>query len=76
MLSSFIATLIRATRDELIAAGESLENATELADGSGFLASLGVYHEMHCLVRSRFPPKVEAHDRDPPLLTADEFRDV
>lgn len=54
MLSSSIATLIRATRDELIAAGESLENATELADDSGFLASLGVYHEMHCLVRSHF----------------------
>ena len=38
----------------MIAAGESLENATELADGSGFLAALGVYHEMHCLVRSVF----------------------
>ena len=51
MLIASIATLIRATRDELIAAGESFEDATKLADGSGYLAALGVYHEMHCLVR-------------------------
>lgn len=35
---------------EMISANESLDDATELAEG-GFLASLGVYHEMHCLVR-------------------------
>lgn len=59
MLNASIATLIRATRDELIAAGESAEDAATLADGSGYLAALGVYHEMHCLVRSYFLLKME-----------------
>ena len=63
MLNTSIATLIRATRDELIAAGESVEDATTLADGSGYLAALGVYHEMHCLVRSYFLLKRETENR-------------
>ena len=63
MLNTSLATLIRATRDELIAAGESFEDATKLADGSGYLAALGVYHEMHCLVRSYFLLKRETDNR-------------
>ena len=76
MLIASIATLIRATRDELIAAGESFEDATKLADGSGFLAALGVYHEMHCLVRSYVLLRMETDNRDPPILTADEYREI
>lgn len=30
-------------------AGESRENLAELVDG-GYLATLGVYHELHCVV--------------------------
>ena len=46
-----------------MAAGESLEDATKLADGSGYLAALGVYHEMHCLVRSVYSRKYEQRTR-------------
>ena len=34
----------------MVVAGESVEDATELAAGEGYLAALGVYHEIHCLV--------------------------
>ncbi|KAI6784067.1 uncharacterized protein J7T54_004613 [Emericellopsis cladophorae] len=42
-----------ATRDELEKAGESFENIAEL-EGGGYPASLGVYHELHCLRQLRF----------------------
>ncbi|KAI1134911.1 hypothetical protein F5Y05DRAFT_416809 [Hypoxylon sp. FL0543] len=38
---------------ELNRAGESVENAAELTEG-GFLAAIGVYHELHCLRQLRF----------------------
>ncbi|KAH8896285.1 hypothetical protein GQ53DRAFT_819403 [Thozetella sp. PMI_491] len=44
----------RASREELLKAGEDLHNAVELADG-GYIAVLGVYHELHCLVSSPRP---------------------
>ncbi|KAK3389690.1 hypothetical protein B0H63DRAFT_103082 [Podospora didyma] len=41
-----------ATYEEMSKAGESFENATKVADG-GYLAALGVYHELHCIRRLR-----------------------
>ena len=41
--------MIRASYEELAQAGESPSTAIELLDG-GYLASLGVYHDLHCLV--------------------------
>ncbi|KAK7955146.1 hypothetical protein PG988_015840 [Apiospora saccharicola] len=37
-----------ATVEELERAGESLQNVTHLT-GGGYLASIGVYHELHCV---------------------------
>lgn len=34
----------------MVAANESVDDAVELAEGGAYLASLGVYHELHCLV--------------------------
>ncbi|KFG84756.1 hypothetical protein MANI_110212 [Metarhizium anisopliae] len=42
-----------ATRDELERAGESMANLAEL-EGGGYPASLGVYHELHCVRQMRF----------------------
>ncbi|KAI6091918.1 hypothetical protein F4821DRAFT_280217 [Hypoxylon rubiginosum] len=41
-----------ATREELIKSEESLENGARLTSG-GYLATLGVYHELHCLRQFR-----------------------
>lgn len=38
-----------ASREELLKAGESPENGAKLP-GGGYLAMIGVYHELHCLV--------------------------
>ena len=54
-LTVFVATFFGATREELTEAGESIEDSTELATEGRFLASLGVYHEIHCLVRYQQP---------------------
>ncbi|KAK4169818.1 hypothetical protein QBC43DRAFT_351996 [Cladorrhinum sp. PSN259] len=43
----------RASREELEQAGETYEDAVELNDG-GYLATIGVYHELHCLRRLRW----------------------
>ncbi len=48
----------------MISAGESVEDSAELVEG-GYLAALGVYHDLHCLVsiRDSFTvPALEAHD--------------
>ncbi|KAI1148001.1 hypothetical protein F4825DRAFT_470788 [Nemania diffusa] len=52
------------SREELTKAGESFEHIIELTEG-GYLASLGVYHELHCLrnlrlylFRDRYYPNV------------------
>ncbi|UKZ77091.1 hypothetical protein TrVFT333_004809 [Trichoderma virens FT-333] len=42
-----------ATVEELKRAGESFENIAELT-GGGYPASLGVYHELHCVRQLRF----------------------
>ncbi len=34
----------------MVTANESVDDAVELAEGGAYLASLGVYHELHCLV--------------------------
>ncbi|KAI6080728.1 hypothetical protein F4821DRAFT_273635 [Hypoxylon rubiginosum] len=41
-----------ASLEELDKAGETLENLTELTSG-GYLSSIGVYHELHCLRQLR-----------------------
>lgn len=43
------ATYFAATKEELIAGDEHLASSVKLADG-GYIAALGVYHEIHCLV--------------------------
>ncbi|CAJ2501471.1 Uu.00g043240.m01.CDS01 [Anthostomella pinea] len=58
------------SREELEAAGESLDNIVELVDG-GYPASISVYHELHCLRNLRlylyqeryYPNHTEAQDR-------------
>jgi hypothetical protein len=39
-----------ATRDELVKARDVPDTSVKLADG-GYIAALGVYHELHCVVR-------------------------
>ncbi|RDA95314.1 hypothetical protein CP533_3531 [Ophiocordyceps camponoti-saundersi (nom. inval.)] len=46
-------TFFNVSREELQRAGESMEEVVEASDG-GYLAALGVYHEIHCLA-SRIP---------------------
>ncbi|KAF7525071.1 hypothetical protein G7054_g11195 [Neopestalotiopsis clavispora] len=46
-------SFFRVTKDELERAGESLINLAELEDG-GYPATLGVYHELHCVRQLRF----------------------
>ncbi|TRX93776.1 hypothetical protein FHL15_005452 [Xylaria flabelliformis] len=41
---------LNVSRDELTRAGESFENVIELV-GGGYIVSLAVYHELHCLDR-------------------------
>lgn len=43
------ASFFKVTRDELEKAGSSLDNIAELT-GGGYVATLGVYHELHCVV--------------------------
>ncbi|KAI2630916.1 hypothetical protein GGR54DRAFT_176530 [Hypoxylon sp. NC1633] len=45
-------SFFNATIDELEKAGEDLDDLAELTDG-GYLASIGVYHELHCLRQLR-----------------------
>ncbi|KAK3336427.1 hypothetical protein B0T19DRAFT_38557 [Cercophora scortea] len=42
----------RASREELEKGGETWNNSAELIEG-GYLATLGVYHELHCLQQIR-----------------------
>ena len=43
----FLASTIRVSAEELAATGET---SIALSDESGYIATLGVYHELHCLV--------------------------
>lgn len=45
------AAYFNATVEELQKAGESLDDVAQLS-GGGYLASIGVYHELHCVVSS------------------------
>ncbi|KAI1760779.1 hypothetical protein GGR53DRAFT_522876 [Hypoxylon sp. FL1150] len=45
-------SFFNASREELERAGEELDDLAELTDG-GYLASIGVYHELHCLRQLR-----------------------
>ncbi|PHH86940.1 hypothetical protein CDD83_9555 [Cordyceps sp. RAO-2017] len=46
-------TYFNLSREELARAGESAEAVVEVASG-GYLAALGVYHELHCLQQLRY----------------------
>ncbi|PFH57202.1 hypothetical protein XA68_15382 [Ophiocordyceps unilateralis] len=59
-----------ATRDELERAGESMVNVVKLT-GGGYLATIGVYHELHCLRQLRFWLYREHYY---PNLTDSQFR--
>lgn len=50
-----LATFFRTTKEELERAGESFENIAELPEG-GYVATLGVYHELHCVVSASLVP--------------------
>jgi len=39
-----------ASREELVKAGETIDEKTLEVTGGGYLATLGVYHELHCIV--------------------------
>ena len=43
--------MISASREEMERGGEDPDVSVRLANG-GYLASTGVYHELHCLVRN------------------------
>ncbi|KAI1172988.1 hypothetical protein F4777DRAFT_601121 [Nemania sp. FL0916] len=47
------ASFFKVTREELERAGSSLHNIAELT-GGGYVATLGVYHELHCVRQLRF----------------------
>ena len=48
-LTFFAATWFVASEEMLAMTGESIDNSVMLAEG-GYLAGLGVYHDIHCLV--------------------------
>ncbi|KAI1173475.1 hypothetical protein F4777DRAFT_589853 [Nemania sp. FL0916] len=58
------------SRQELERAGESFENIIELTDG-GYIASLGAYHELHCVRNLRL---YVFRDRYYPNLTESQHR--
>jgi hypothetical protein len=45
----FTALYFNASKEELLADGASLETSVQVK-GGGYIAALGVYHEIHCLV--------------------------
>ena len=50
----------------MISAGESLKDSIELATGDGYLASFGIYHEIHYLVSlSLFNPPTAVLNNKP-----------
>lgn len=42
--------MINASREELLLSNDDPDQSIELVNG-GYLAALGVYHELHCIVR-------------------------
>jgi hypothetical protein len=57
MLMMIVALHFNASLAELQRAGESLENLAGL-EGGGYVAALGVYHELHCLVSDFMRPSL------------------
>ena len=55
MRSTLDAT-IKITKQELDRVGQP---SIALRDGSGYIAELGVFHELHCLVRLSTKPKLD-----------------
>lgn len=53
------ALAFNATLEELQMAEETTDGDLAKLEGGGYLASLGVYHELHCLVR--LPSAVTSH---------------
>ena len=51
--SCVAAVYFAATREELEKGGEALDNLAELIDG-GYVATIGAYHELHCIVCASF----------------------
>lgn len=49
LVDTAAAVMIQASHDEMARAGEAPESSVQLSAG-GYLASLGVYHDLHCLV--------------------------
>jgi hypothetical protein len=45
-----LATYFSVSDEEIRKSGDTVEDSVELANG-GYLAALGIYHELHCLVR-------------------------
>lgn len=45
----FIAMVLKISKDELDRLGET---SISFRDGSGYLAEMGVFHELHCVVRT------------------------
>lgn len=74
MLTVSIATFFGATRSEMISANESVDDAVVLAERDGFLASLGVHHEMHCLVRSFNPLSMKRNARGAVLTNSETLK--
>lgn len=46
------AVMISASREEMLLAGEAPQDSVQLSGNRGYLASLGVFHELHCLVNA------------------------
>lgn len=44
--------MISASRQEMLLAGEAPQDSVQLSGNRGYLASLGVFHELHCLVKA------------------------
>ena len=49
-----LALIFNATAEQLVESGAPLRDSVRVAAG-GYMASLGVYHELHCLVRTQVP---------------------
>jgi hypothetical protein len=63
-----LATFFAATEQELHSGGESLDDAVRIADSDGYLAALGVYHELHCLVSHTSHNGLSAHRYLPTII--------
>jgi hypothetical protein len=56
-----------ASREEMVKAGESIDEKTLEVTGGGYLATLGVYHELHCIVSKHIDPGRYNNSQSNPL---------